>query len=268
MNLLKKIRNFVWSKAFLKNFGALILFYILLYLIVNWRLNASTNFGQKIEVPNFVGKNANNLKHIIGDLPITVEVLDSIYDPTKVEGTILAQDPAPTSSSDVYVKEDRVIHIRVSKRTQLVEMPDLKNKSQRFAETVLRNRNFKYRLEYKASMEANGAVMEQLYKGKPIKPGTKIPIGSSVKLIVGRNLAGVPLPLPNLYGLTVVEARDVVAGMMNMELLVVCPDCFTKSDTLAARVKSQSPEWVEDAIVASGGSITIYALKEFEETPQ
>jgi hypothetical protein len=269
MQLLKKIGSFVWSRSFLINFGALIVVYILIYVILNVVLDSSTNYGQKIKVPNLIGKNANNIDAMIGDAPLKVEVLDSIYDPKKIEGTILEQDPMPTDSSDIYVKENRVIRVRVSKRTQLVEMPDLVNKSQRFAETVLRNRNFKYRLEYKPSLEANGAVIAQAYRGRPIAPGAKIPIGSTIKVTVGRNEAGVPLPLPNLYGLSIVEAKERVDGMMNMELLIVCPDCETKSDTLSARVKSQSPEWVEDAVVASGGTITIYATKEaLEENPE
>lgn len=265
MVLLSKIKSFIWSKKFLYNFGAVILVYIILIFSLNTCLSSKTNFGQKIEVPDLVGKNQNNIANLMASSPLKYEILDSIYDPTKIEGTILEQDPLPTSKSMVYVKEGRTIKLRVSKRTQLVEVPALVNKSQRFAEGVLRNRGFKYRLEYKPSQESHGAVMEQLYKGKSIKEGTKIPIGSTIKLIVGRHEIGVPLPLPNLYGLTIVEARDRVNSMLNMEFMVVCPDCLTKNDSLVARVKSQSPEWSEEAVVASGGAITVYASKEFTE---
>ncbi len=267
MILLQKIRNFIWSKRFLKNFGILIAIYVLLYFGAQWYLSARTNSGQRIEVPELIGKNAKNIEALMGDLPLQVEILDSIYDPTKVEGTILEQDPSPTKKSEVYVKEGRTIRIRVSKRTQLVEVPDLVNKSQRFAETVLRNRSFKYRPEYKPSVESDGAVMQQLYQGKPIAPGTKIPIGSTIKLVIGRNEVGIPLEVPNLYGMSIVEAKDRVAAMTNMELYIVCNGCISKSDTLAARVKSQSPEYTEGAVVASGSSITIYATKD-EGNPQ
>ncbi|MBL4861960.1 MAG: PASTA domain-containing protein, partial [Crocinitomicaceae bacterium] len=187
--------------------------------------------------------------------------------PSKVSGTILEQDPQPTKFSEISVKEGRTIKIRVSKRTELVEMPDLVDKSQRFAEGVLRNRNFKYTLEYKPSREAHGAVLDQLYKGKSIVQGTRIPIGSRIKLIVGRNETGVPLELPNLYGLTIVEAKQRVGNMLNMEFLLSCPDCLTTSDSLVARVHSQSPEYEEGAVVASGGSITVVASKDFTQEP-
>lgn len=265
MVFLKKLGNYIWSKQFLLHFTAILLVYYLLFVLLKCSLNSRTNLGEKIEVPNLIGKNQNNLENIFADLDITYEVLDSIYDPSKVEGTILEQDPEPTSVSDVYVKSGRVIKLRVSKRTQLVEMPGLVDKSQRFAEKVLLNRGFRYALEYKATQEAHGAVLEQLYQGKPIVKGAKIPIGSKITLVVGRNEGGVPLSLPNLYGMTIVEARNTVSRMSNMAFDVVCATCKTSSDSLVARVISQSPEYSEDALVSSGTTITVVASKDFEE---
>lgn len=270
MNLLKKIGNFVWSRAFLINFGALILLYVILFLSLRSCLNSSTNHGQKIEVPNLVGKNSNNAKRLLAGSELNYVVLDSIYDPTKTEGTILEQDPKATSISKLHVKAGRTIKLRVSKRTMLVEMPGLVDKSQRFAEGVLRNREFRYSLEYKPSREAHGAVIEQLYKGKRIAKGTKLPIGAKIKLVVGRDEAGVPLELPNLYGLTIVQARERVEAMLNMEFFVgSCTGCESPADSAQARVFTQSPEFEEGAIVASGGSITVVASKNFEgEQPE
>jgi beta-lactam-binding protein with PASTA domain len=259
--MLSKIKSFVLSKRFAINLGVLILFYILLFFGVKGCMKYKTNFGEKIEVPNLIGKNQNNLKNIMADSPLIVEVLDSIYDPTKVVGTILEQDPMPTSSSKIFVKEGRVIRVRVSKRTRLIEVPNLINKSQRFAEGILRNRSFKYKLEYQPSQESNGAVIKQLYKGKPVAEGTKIPIGSTILIVVGRNEVGIPVELPNLQGMSIVEAKGRVNAMLNMDFLVVCPDCVTSADSSMARVQSQSPEFSEGAIISSGGSITIYATK-------
>ena len=174
MVLLKKIGNFIWSKSFGINFGALILAYLILVFTVKGCMKSTTNHGQKIEVPNLIGKNQNNVENLLKGTGLEYEVLDSVYDPKKIEGTVMEQDPLPTSTSDVYVKEGRKIKIRVSKRTQLVEMPYLVSKSQRFAEGILRNRQFQYRLEYSPSRESPGAVLEQLYKGNAIKGGRKI----------------------------------------------------------------------------------------------
>ena len=265
MVLLKKIGNYIWSKQFLLNFSAIVIIYVIGAMLFKCSLDSRTKLGEKIEVPNLIGKNQNILENIFAESELSYEVLDSIYDPTKVEGTILEQDPAPTTSSNVYVKSGRVIKVRVSKRTQLVEMPDLVDKSQRFAENILVNRGFRYSLEYRATSEAHGAVLEQLYKGKRITKGTKIPIGSKIKLVVGRNQGGVAVALPNLYGLTIVEARRRVGQMGGMEFHAVCATCKTSADSLVARVFSQSPEFIEDGVVASGTTITVVASKDFEE---
>ena len=268
MNTLKKLGNYIWNRKFLKQFLIILAIYVVGFLIFRFCVNSSTNSGQKIEVPNLIGKNQNNLKNLLAESELEYEVLDSIYDPSKVEGTILNQDPEATSISKVYVKEGRKIKIRVSKRTQLVEMPALVDKSQRFAESVLRNRKFRFTLVYRASPEAHGAVIEQLYQGKKIEAGRKIPIGSKIQLIVGRNEAGVPQDMPDLTGLTIEEAKRRVEGMLNMSFSVSCEPGYSKSDSLKARVVSQSPEFVEGARVASGTTISVFATKDGEGLEQ
>ena len=267
MALFKKLLNYIWSRNFLINIGLIILVYIIGVFAFNACLKSRTNHGQKLEVPNLVGENQNNLSNLLTSSELRYKVLDSVYMPDKVEGTIIAQDPEPTQESGIYVKEGRVIKISVTKRTQLVEVPDLVDKSQRFAEKILSNRGFRYRLEYKPSQEADGAVMEQLYKGRPIEAGHKIPIGSRIKLIVGR-YGGEAVILPNLLGLSIVEANERVSSIANMEFLVVCPSCITSADSLVARVESQSPEFTEGAIITTGTTITVFAVKEFNNIPE
>lgn len=261
MALLPKIKHFVWSRRFLKNFAILIGVYIVLFFGLKVFLAWKTNHGQKIEVPDLIGKNVNNMEHLIDGTGFRYEVLDSIYDPSKIAGTIIEQDPLPTKDSKIYVKEGRKIKVRVTKRMQLVEMPDLVSKSQRFAEGVLRNRGFRYRVEYTPSREAHGAVLQQYYGGKKIAPGKKIPIGSTIRMIVGRNEVGTPQELPNLTGMTILEARNLVSSLMNIDFILTCPDCTTSADSLSARVQSQSPEFTDGAIILSGGVVTVYASK-------
>lgn len=267
MELLKKIGNYFWSKNFAIHFGLIILIYVIGIFTLRRCLSYNTSHGEKIEVPNLIGKNQNNLKKALAKSGLEYEVLDSIYDPSKVEGTVLAQDPEASETSDVYVKSSHVVKVRVSKRTQLVEMPELVDKSQRFAATVLKSRGFRYKLEYKPSLEAHGAVLQQLYKNKPVSGGKRLPIGSMIKLVVGRGEAGVPQDLPDLFGLTIEEARARVAKMNNMSFQPICSGCVTKADSLAARVETQSPEYTEDGRVASGTTISVYATKPEEDNP-
>ena len=237
--------------------------YFVIVSITIFYLDSYTNHGQQIKVPNFVGRNANSMKTEIEELDLQYEILDSIYDPSKPQGTILDQDPAPTMFSLVHVKEGRVIRFRVSKKTRSVEMPSLVDKSQRFAESILENRGLKIRIQYRPTNEANGAVLEQLYKGKSIKEGTRVPIGSTITLIIGKNDAGEPVEIPNLYGLTIFEARDRLTQLGSFGFLPVCDACVTYEDSLAARIESQSPEYIEGILIPAGSTITVYATKNF-----
>ena len=162
MAFLKKLKAFIFTKYFLKQLGLVILAYILIVGITIFYLDSFTNHGQKIQVPNLIGRNVSTIQTELEELDLQFEVLDSIYDPSKTEGTILDQDPAATIFSKVFVKEGRVVRVRVSKKSRLVEMPSLVDKSQRFAESILKNRGLKYRIQYQPSNEANGAVLEQL----------------------------------------------------------------------------------------------------------
>ncbi|TNF49228.1 MAG: PASTA domain-containing protein [Bacteroidetes bacterium] len=261
MDLLRKLKSYVWTKSFLKKLGIVVLSYLLIITIIVFYLDSYTDHGQKIKVPNVKGMHFDKAELLLSDLDLTCEVLDSIYDPSKPEGTILDQDPMATDISDVFVKEGRIIRVRVSKKTRLVEMPSLVDKSQRFAESILKNRGLKYRIQFKPTKEANGAVLGQLYKGREIKEGIRIPIGATITLVVGKNEESEPSDIPNLVGLTIFEAKERLASMGNFGFFPVCPDCITYEDSLAARIQSQSPEFLEGVQIPGNSTITVYASK-------
>ena len=265
MELIKKIRDFVWSKHFLKHLGLIIITYIVVVSFVIIYLDSYTNHGQKIEVPNLVGKNVNSIQGLLEENDLQYAVIESVYDPTKPEGTIYEQDPLPTSKSTVFVKEGRIIRLRITKKSDLVEVPNLINKSERFALQVLQNRGLKYKIEYQASNEDDGAVLFQKFKGKTIKDGQKIQIGSVILLIIGRNEAGPPVQIPNLYGLTIFAARDSIQKFSNLTFIAICPDCLNSEDSLNARVNEQTPEFIEGVLSPSGSSVTVFASPKFED---
>ncbi len=269
MEFFKKLKSFVWSKHFLKHLGLVILAYFLIVLILIFYLDSFTNHGEKIAVPNLKGKNVAMIQSELEALGLQYEVLDSIYEPSKPQGTIMDQDPGPSGLTKIFVKEGRVIRLRVSKKTRLIEMPSLIDKSQRFAEKILQNRGLKFVIRYQPTNEANGAVLDQLFNGKFVKEGTRIPIGSTIVLVVGKNDAGVPVAIPNLYGLTISQAKERLSTLGSFGFLAVCDACVTREDSLVARIQSQSPEFIEGIQIPSGSTITVFATKNFvdNQTP-
>lgn len=259
MELLQKLRSFILSKHFLKHTGLIVLTYIVIIVGTILILDNYTNHGEKIEVPDLTGKRIPAATAMLEERGLKIELLDSVYRPELPAGTIISQDPLSTKKSTVYVKEGRVIRVQVSKKTRLVEMPSLIDKSQRFAESVLKNRGLKYRIEYKQTNEANGAVLKQLYKGIEIREGKRIPIGSVITIIVGRNEGGAPVAIPDLRGVTISEARGRLSGTSLSLFIGACEGCSNAQDSASAIVVTQSPEYLEGMMVPSGTTVTIQA---------
>ena len=160
-----------WVKLILINLGLGILFYFIVIFSTIKYLDVYSNHGEEITVPNLVGKKSSVAKMQLEDMGLSYEILDSIYDPSLPNGIVKQQMIEPTSISKVKVKENRIIGLRLSKKTELTEMPDLVFKHVDFAQGILENRGFSSRIQYKPTKEANGSVLDQKYNGKSITKG-------------------------------------------------------------------------------------------------
>jgi beta-lactam-binding protein with PASTA domain len=248
--------NFMKSRRFLKHLGLVILFYLVVVFGTMFILDWSTNHGEKIEVPNIVGKNSNDAKTILEESGLKYQIIDSIYDPKKPNGTILEQTPGPTKSTTIFVKPGRIIGLRVSKKQKLVEVPNLINKSQRFAASILKNRGLKHIIRYRpVAEEASGTVVDQLYKGKKVVFGTLLPVGSTITIYVGEYVEEDAEKIPDLYGMSVSEAISVLEGI-GFRYEYGCTDCKTHADTMAAIVITQSPEYSRGKELSKSKTIT------------
>lgn len=259
MEFLQKLRAFIWTKHFLKHTGLIFLTYFVIVGITILYLDSYTNHGQKIRVPNLIGSNAGKSRALLEELDLKMELLDSVYRPELPAGTVLVQDPAPTAKSSVYVKEGRIIRVQVSKRTQMVEMPYLVGRSQRFVESVLKNRGLKFKVKFRPSSESNGAVLQQLYNGSSIKEGRRIPVGSTITIVVGKSEGGQPVQILNLYGLTISEARGALSAMSLNLSVGICEGCANAQDSTSAYIHYQSPEYIEGILVPAGTTVMVNA---------
>jgi len=258
---MKRIKNLLISKRFLISIGVLMIIYVGSVLAFKNYLVSYTEHGVKISVPNLIDRNELQVEAIVNHLGLKYEISEVVYDPSKPEGTVLEQDPQPSKETNVFVKQDRIIHIKISKKTQLVEVPQCVDKSQRFAERILSSRGFRYKIEYRPSMEAAGAVLQQQYLGRDVHEKEKLKIGSTITLVVGKYGGGDSFLLPDLTNLTICEAKDRLYGMDNVQLMIICDNCYSSEDTCQALVFSQSPEYIESAFIPSGSTITVHASR-------
>jgi hypothetical protein len=259
--MIKKIKDFVFSKHFVKHFGLVVLFYLTAVFITVIYLNLATNHGEKIAVPNFTGMSSNEARQKIEELGLEYQILDSVYNPKLPEGTVVEQLVDPTALSKVYVKSGRAIGLRLSKKSELVEMPSLVHKQIQLAESILEQRSLRFEIRYRSTSEENGSVLEQLYRGRRIREGEKIPRGAVVILIVGQNDLGEPILTPNLVGLFMDEVKMMLDTTGFTSYNFICPDCLTKEDSVTARVFGQTPEYIEGKTVLKSTHFTITMSK-------
>ncbi len=121
----------------------------------------------------------------------------------------------------------------------MVPMPDLEGLTYRSAEMTLRARRLNigdtiYRPDF-----ATNTVLEQRLHGKPIKPGTEIPEGSNITLVLSSGTGSMENPVPETVGMTYMEAREVLAAS-NLNIGTVLIDGGV-TDTLGAFIYRQSP---------------------------
>lgn len=224
---MKQFFSFLKSKTFFKHLAIYVAFVIVLIFGLNLFLGFYSRSGDKYEVPDFVGDQVNiqDIDMYIGDIPIEYEVVETVFRTDLPEGTIFFQQPGATKKTGMMVKRNRSIKLRISTKSKQVEMPDLAGKSSvRFAEQKLINRGLKVSIEYTFSSEGKNQVLEQKFNGKKIEPGTMIPFGSKIVLVVSKGQGDFEIEMPKLVGLTICEARKRLESV-KIAASYICIDC-------------------------------------------
>ena len=148
---MKQIFSFFKSKLFLTNFLVYVILVVLVVVGLNQFLKSYARPDDTYEVPDLVGDKVNiqDIDLYMQGIPLTYEVVETVFRTDLPEGTVFFQQPGPTSSTGMFVKQNRSIKLRVSTRSKMIEMPDLAGKSSvRFAEQKLLNRGLKVSIEY------------------------------------------------------------------------------------------------------------------------
>ncbi|MEO8406622.1 MAG: PASTA domain-containing protein, partial [Chitinophagaceae bacterium] len=122
----------------------------------------------------------------------------------------------------------------------MVDMPNLVSTSSRSAQMSLENANLKLgKIDYKTSFD-NDAVLEQLYNGEKIAPGTKIRMGATISLVVSKGMGEEQILVPSLYGMTYCDGRSFLKER-GLEFGSVVPTGEI-SDTCNAYIIKQTPD--------------------------
>lgn len=234
---MKKITTYLTTKPFWVNlFVALGLIFLIIFIFLQ-SLSWFTNHGDYLKVPAVKGKNVDAAIKLLEDQGFDVVIQDSVYFDSIPRYTVIKQLPDP----DATVKVNRTVFLTINRANPpAVTMPKLEGLSFRFALNLLQKNHLRlgdtiYRPDF-----MKGSILEQQYNGSRITPGTKLPWGGLITLVIGGGLQEEQMPVPELVGLTFAEAKQVLMEK-GISLASIIPMSGVR-DTASAFVYKQNPE--------------------------
>ncbi len=155
--------------------------------------------------------------------------------------TVIKQIP----DADDVVKSNRTVYLIINRSVPpFVEMPNLVGYSFRNAEMVLKNMDLRIGDTTFKPDFAKNAILEQLYNGSSITPGTKIRKGSSISLVMGDGVGKREFIVPIITGRTFAEVKEMLEGA-GLGIGAIVTDSDVK-DTMSAFIYKQNPERFDD----------------------
>ena len=195
-----------------------------------------THHGESLKVPSVIGKNVDSATDLLEKQGFDVVITDSLYNDSVALNVVKKQLPDPNAT----VKVNRTVFLNVNPTTlPMIEMPKLEGLSFRFALDNLTRNHLKlgdttYRPDF-----MKGSILEQQYKGSKIAAGTPVKWGSSIDLIIGGGLEAKKIPVPDLTGMTVSEAKNILNESGILLAAILTSGSIT--DTANAFIFRQNP---------------------------
>ena len=175
--------KFLSSKVFLKQLAlAIVAIVVLCFIILKW-LNVTTNNGEFIIVPNLKGKSVETVKIELKDNDLAMEIQDSAnYNPKYPKYSVIEQKPRAGSQ----VKENRKIYLILNPSGyRKVTVPNILKRTFRQAKPQLQALEFKIGKKTYIDNIGKDVVLGMKHNNKTLKPGTLLPLTSTIDLVLG-----------------------------------------------------------------------------------
>ncbi|MBQ3521238.1 MAG: PASTA domain-containing protein [Bacteroidales bacterium] len=226
-----------------------------------------TRHNQEFEVPSFINMTVEEAEAVAREYELRLEVTDSVYINRMEPGAIFRQNPEAASK----VKKNRRILLTINaNQPKLVKMPELVGYSLRQAQSELVSNQLSLgKLIYVKDIATNN-VLGQLYKGRAIAEGEKIPSESVIDLKLGINETDSTTYIPEIRGIPYRLVREKLAeNSLNLSKAVFDESVTNYADSLSAWVYRQVPAPSDSVTVRLGTGVTVYLSKVKEpEVPE
>ncbi len=211
-----------------------------------------THHGESQVIPDLRGSYVEEAEQILVKKGLYPQVIDSVYVRDKKQGTIIDQIPAPNST----VKSNRPVYLIInSRKVRQVNLPEISDVSYRQADAMLQSVGLSVASVEYAPSEFKDLVIEIKFHERTILPGTRIPEGSAVVLVVGSGTGAVETKVPALKGMKIEDAT-IKASASSFEIGAVNFDVTPSGNENEYFIYRQIP--AAGGTLPEGGKIDIY----------
>ncbi len=220
--------------------AAIALVCLLIFLFLQ-SLSWFTNHGSYLKVPAVIGKTTDDAVKYLQAQGFEVVITDSAYHDSLPLNTVVKQLPDSGST----VKVNRTVFLNVNPQSlPMVEMPKLIGLSFRFAlERLAKNHLVLGDTTYKPDF-MKGTILAQALNGNNVEAGAKLKWGTAVDLVIGGGLVQMQIQVPDVYGLTLADAKaELDAKGITLAAILPSGDI---TDTLKSFVIRQNPDVKND----------------------
>lgn len=256
-------KKFLVSRVFFINLIIAILFVVVSLFLALQGLKLYTRHGQSNPVPNFSGLTPTEAVNTAKQYKLRVVVIDSVYTNNVAPGAVVEQEPNPRSR----VKENRTIFLTInSTNKERVVLPKLTDISFRQAQVLVENCGLSVgKISYQPS-EYNNLVLKVEQDSTEIHQNDLILKGSSIDFTVGSDPKNEQTPLPNLKGLKVEPAKNILTdAMLNFGVLIYDKTILSAEDSLNATIWRQHPDPKATSSVRLGTSVDLWITVDEEK---
>jgi eukaryotic-like serine/threonine-protein kinase len=252
------------KKFWKETFGGFVLKNVLIaigiIIAISWitliSIDFYTHHGESEVIPDLRGSYVEEAQVLLAKKGLYPVVIDSVYVRDKKLGTIIDQIPAPNST----VKTNRPVYIIInSRKVKQVTLPEINDVSYRQADAMLQSVGLSVaNVEY-APSEYKDLVSEVKFHGRTILPGTRVPEGSALVLVVGNGLGEASTTVPMLKGKGYDQAnQEAVAASFIIGAIQYDDDhSGNESDYIIYRQRPAA-----GATLPAGSRIDIYLTKD------
>lgn len=250
------LKTFLKSRQFVWHLTLIIIFFAVLLYITMLSLKIYTHHGKSLHVPDFIGLSENDVQLVVKEKNLRYIIIDSMFVPDAVPGTIIAQHPYVGDK----VKQRRTIYLTISAFSpEKVMIPAIVDVSLRDAQSQLENVGLRLgKVEYRPSEYLN-LVLDKRLNGESFPNDTMLNKGTEIDLIVGKGLSNERTSVPDLFGITLEDARIMLYTIsLNIGAIIYDGSVLNADDSLNSQIWNQKPESNAENYIELGTSVDLW----------